>query len=278
MINFNGKVILITGGTQGIGLSTALTFSRYGGQCLLTYHFGSADEEDVTNRFRAINAVLPEFYQANVADPDDTKALFDKLEKKYSKIDVYVCNVAVSKLICSLNDYSFSALKKTLSYSSWPIFSYTDEIYKRFSTYPRHVVGISSTGPDHYSYGYDYVAISKKVMEVLCRYMSYRLRDELISMNIVRSRAVRTESFNSQFGKEFIAFAETFMPPDYWITPEEVAEAVVALASGYLDMMKGQIVNVDRGSHFFDCVMDLYTRRDEEQIKRLLAKVKGESS
>ncbi|MGL5741574.1 MAG: SDR family oxidoreductase [Legionella sp.] len=217
MIYFKDKTIIITGGTQGIGLAIAMAFAQYGGKCLLTYHFGSADEEEIIKKFSAHNYPLPELYQANVSDPADTENLFQLLQEKEEKIDVYVCNVAVAKMIVSFEDYSLSALKKTLSYSAWTLFSYTNEIYKRFGRYPRYVIGIFSTGPDHYSYGYDYVATAKKVMEVMCCYMSYHLRHEQVSLNIIRPSAVKTESFEKIFGKEFVAFSQNFVPDQYWI-------------------------------------------------------------
>ena len=51
---------------------------------------------------------------------------------------------------------------------------------------------MSSTGPAHFSVGYDFVAASKSVMETLCRYMSYRLFEQDVRVNVVRSRLVRT--------------------------------------------------------------------------------------
>jgi NAD(P)-dependent dehydrogenase (short-subunit alcohol dehydrogenase family) len=50
--SFRGKAVIVTGGTAGIGLATALAFARHGASCVLTYRFGTADEDAVRARFR----------------------------------------------------------------------------------------------------------------------------------------------------------------------------------------------------------------------------------
>ena len=122
---------------------------------------------------------------------------------------------------------------------------------------------MSSTGPDQYAVAYDYVAASKAVMETLCKYLSYRLYDEDIRINALRSRSVRTDSFNSTFGEGFEAFAKRFAREEHFLPAEEVADAALALCSGLCDGIRGQVLTVDRGTSFFDNFMRLYTERAE---------------
>jgi enoyl-[acyl-carrier-protein] reductase (NADH) len=139
--------------------------------------------------------------------------------------------------------------------------AYTERIREKFEKYPRYVVGMSSTGPDHYSKGYDFIAASKALMETLCRYMSYRLYDEDIRINVVRSRAVRTLALEDTFG-DFEKFAGRFMREEHYIDASEVANCIVALCSGLLDGMRGQVITVDRGTTFFDNFMRLFDDRE----------------
>ena len=46
-----GKAVLITGGTMGIGLATGLAFARQGAVCTLTHKWGTADEDEVRQLF-----------------------------------------------------------------------------------------------------------------------------------------------------------------------------------------------------------------------------------
>jgi 3-oxoacyl-[acyl-carrier protein] reductase len=169
-------------------------------------------------------------------------------------------------VVHDLDDYSKRSLFKSIEYSAWPIVAYPQQIRRMFGAYPRYIVGLSSGGPDHYYQHYDFVAASKAVMETLCRYMNYRLFEEDVRINVVRSRLVRTESLRATFGHDFETFAERFNMRRQFITPEEVANAVLALCSGLMDGVSGQVLMVDRGTTFFDNLMRLYNERDQLQL------------
>ena len=55
-----GKTALITGGTMGIGLATALALSRHGAECAITYKWGTADLDEVRDAFEKAGASEPQ--------------------------------------------------------------------------------------------------------------------------------------------------------------------------------------------------------------------------
>ncbi len=268
LANFDKKAVLITGGTRGIGLSTALLFAKLGAQCIITYRWGSEDERAISDEFLKMGALAPILFQADVANADDTERLLQSLKNDAGlrQIDVLVSNVSSSAVISSFDDYSFRSLKKSIHYSAWPVVAYAKQIRATFNCYPKYIIAVSSTGPDHYTYGYDYVAFTKAVMETLCKYMAHRLKHEQVRVHAVRSRAIKTKSLEDTFGQALMQFAKNLVPDSYWIQPEEVAGVIVMLCSGLLDAMNGQVITVDRGTSFFDNIMELYTRRDSLPI------------
>jgi len=143
---------------------------------------------------------------------------------------------------------------------------YPRKIKQVFGRYPRYIVGLSSAGADHFYKNYDFLAASKAVMETLCRYMNYRLFDEDVRINVVRSRLVRTESLGATFGQDFAEFAERLNMKRLFITCEEVANAILALCSGLMDGVSGQVLMIDRGTTFFDNLMRLYNERNELKL------------
>jgi NAD(P)-dependent dehydrogenase (short-subunit alcohol dehydrogenase family) len=259
--DFGGTSVLVTGGTMGIGLETALAFAQRGARCAITYKWGTADEDDVLRRFDASGASRPLIIRADAGRAEDTELLIDELHRHWAHVDVFVSNVSVAQLIGDTTDYSMKALARSIEYSAWPMFAYTERMRERLGRYPRYVIGLSSTGPDLYAKGYDFIAASKAVMETLCRYMSYRLYDEDIRINVVRSHAVRTAALRDAFG-DLEAFARRFTREDHFIDPHEVSNCIVALCSGLLDGVRGQVITVDRGVSFFDNIMHLYNDRE----------------
>jgi len=263
---FRDRAVLVTGGTMGIGLATALAFGRRGATCTLTYKWGSADEAEVRRTFVEAGAPEPLMIQADVASSEDTDRLLAEVRTRHSHVEAFISNVSQAVLVESLRDYSARALFQSIQYSAWPLVDYTLRIREVFGRYPRYVVGISSTGVDYFSWGYDFVAASKAVMETLCRYLSYRLFDEDVRINVIRTRGVRTESFRSAFGSDFETFARRFTQEKHFVDAGEVANAAVALCSGLMDGVRGQVVTVDRGTTLFDNIVRLYNERETLQL------------
>lgn len=256
-----GKTALITGGTMGIGLATALALAQRGADCAITYKWGTADLDEVQSAFAKTGGRQPLIVQADVSNAGDLTQLMDQLRERWNRVEILVSNVSVALLIRSFDDYSLRALNKSLEYTAWPIVEYTRRIRQEFGKYPRYVIGMSSPGPDSYSRGYDFVATSKAVLETMCRYMSHHLFDEDIRINIIRSQAVRTQTLRETFDG-FEEFAKGFMKEEHFISPAEIGNVVVALCSGYLDGMRGQVLNVDRGIGQFDNLVGLYSERE----------------
>jgi NAD(P)-dependent dehydrogenase (short-subunit alcohol dehydrogenase family) len=261
--DFRNRVVLVTGGTMGVGLATALAFAERGAACWLTYRWGSADEDQVRRQFAAVGALPPRLVQADVARDDDTDALLAEMHERHACVDVFVSNASAAPVVSDIDEYSSRALFKSIDYSAWPLVAYTRRIKSVFGRYPRYVVGMSSTGVDSFSVGYDFVAASKSVLETLCRYLNYRLFDEDVRVNVVRSRSIRTTAFDAHFGAEFSGFARRFTRDRHFMQADEVATTVVALCSGLMDGVSGQVLTVDRGTTFFDNLMRLYDEREE---------------
>lgn len=260
--DYRGKAVLVTGGTAGIGLATGLAFGRRGASCTLTYRMGSADEDAVRAAFREAGAPEPDLVQADASREQDTAAVLERIGGRHRSLEAVIVNVSNALVTHGLDDYDKRGLLKSIEAGAWPMVDYTRQARRVLGAYPRYVIGMSSTGPDHFAVGYDFVAASKSVMETLCRYLCYRLHGEDVRINVLRSRSVRTAAFEATFGREFCEFAARFTDERHFLTPDEVGEAALALASGLMDGVNGQVVTVDRGTTFFDDLMRLYEERD----------------
>src|SRR5262249_4845533 len=212
---------------MGIGLETALALAERGARCAVTYKWGTADEDEVYRRFADKGAPKPLIIRADVGSADDTSALMEELRREWEQVDVFVSNASVALVVKDVEDYSFKAFSKAMEYTAWPMFAYINQIKESFCRYPRYVTAMSSRGPDSYAKGYDFVASSKAAMETMCRYLSYRLYDEDIRINVIRAGAVRTMSLRDTFG-DFEQFASKFLRDEHYIDAKEVSNCVVA--------------------------------------------------
>jgi NAD(P)-dependent dehydrogenase (short-subunit alcohol dehydrogenase family) len=262
--DFRGKAVIVTGGTKGIGLATGLAFGRQGAQLFLTHRWGSADENAIQTRFELEGAAPPKIIEADVQNDDDTLALLETIKRDHDHVEVFVSNVCAVQPTQGPKSYKKRSLHKSIEYSAWPMVAYVQHIDKTFGRPPRYVIGVGSDGPRNYFSHYEYVAISKAVMESFCRYLSYHLRDHDTRINIVSSRNVLTDAVDEIFGEDYVDFMRDNAGEQYFMKPEEIGNAVLAVASGMLDFLNGQVLQVDKGMAFADTLM----RRLEEDRKR----------
>jgi len=268
-IDLSGKTALITGGTGGIGLASALYLGSAGAQTVLTFKWGSSKEGEILEAFERRGAPKPMLFEADVSREEDTVSLMDSLRDSLAGIDIFVSNVGFALKVETLDDYRKKSLYKTFDYSAWPVIDYTKRIKEGFGSYPRYVVGISSNGPDHYYRGYDYVAASKALLEFFTRYLAVHLYREDCRVNSVRFGTVRTASFDAMFGDEYFGWLKDSKGIDEsaLLGTEDCGKVVLALCSGLMDAVNGQIIEADLGLPFVDnSMMDYINMRSKKPL------------
>ena len=260
-------VCLITGGTQGIGYGVARHFARAGAQLYLTYKWGTANSDALIEECVGYGAPTPLVIEADVAEQEDTERLMETIKQHDTNIDVFVSNVAFAPRISSLDEYKKKSFFRAVEYSSWPLVSYLQAIKSHFGKYPRYVVAISSDGPSHFYSGYDFVAATKALLEHFARYLSMHLLPYGTRTNVVRFGTVRTNSFNAIFGEEFFEFAKSQgLDEEFILDTERCGAAILALCSGLLDALNGQIITLDYGVTFKDNLMMRYLESKKEEV------------
>jgi enoyl-[acyl-carrier-protein] reductase (NADH) len=162
-----------------------------------------------------------------------------------------VSNVAFAKIVRDLQDLKRNALDLSLAYSAWPIVDLVQAAQEELGALPRYVVGVSSDGASVCHPGYDLAGASKAVLETLCRYLAVRLRASGVRVNAVRPGLLDTQSSRAMLGDAAMDRLRQRVPSPV-LDLAGVARACVALCSGLLDSVTGQVLVVDEGWSLVD--------------------------
>jgi NAD(P)-dependent dehydrogenase (short-subunit alcohol dehydrogenase family) len=250
-VDMEGKGVVVTGGTRGLGRAVGMEFARAGATVFLTHRWASVDEEALAAEFAAAGLSRPHVAESDASDPRAARELMALVKERAGRLDVVVSNVAFAKIVTGLSDLKKGSLDLSLAYSAWPVVEYVQAAREALGRYPRYVLGISSDGPDVCHPGYDLAGASKAVLETLVRYLALRLRPEGVRVNAVRPGLLDTQSSRAMAGDAAIDAVKS-RAPGVVQDPRGVARACVALCSGLLDSVTGQILVVDEGWSLVD--------------------------
>lgn len=246
MPDFAGRAALVTGGTRGLGKAIAMEFTRSRASVFVTHRWGSVDETQFAAEFDAAGLPPPVVVEADASDPAATHALMAHIKSQCGQLHAVVSNVSVAKVVNDMDDLKRSSMDLSLGYSTWPVVDVVRSARATFGSYPRYVMAMSSDGAAVCHDGYDLAGVSKAALETLCRYLAVRLKPHGVRVNIVRAGYVDTPSARAIVGEDVVASAKELVD-DILIDPAGVGRACVALASGLLDSVTGQVLTVDEG-------------------------------
>ncbi len=262
LVDYREKAVLVTGGTKGIGLATGLAFAKRGARVTLTNKWGEADLAAIRAQFRDVGGLEPDIVTSDASSMDDTRATLARIKDRHGAPFAIVSNVAVAPVVRTLEDYAQRDLHRAIDYGAWPLAAHVLAAREVCGELPRYVVGVSSAGAQAMHVNYDFAGVAKAALETLVRYLSHRLMQEGVRINVVSTRFVDTESLRATFGDEFTPFVRRYAA-DLFVSPQAVGEAIYGVCSGLMDGMAGQVLAADGGAAFADGFSRFY--RDFER-------------
>lgn len=235
-MDLTGKVVLVTGSSQGIGAATANAFAEKGAHVAIHYHVNKAKAQETQRKCKSKLCL-----QADLSKLDECRKLIEKVVQEFGRIDVLVNNAGASTPEgerLSLEERWEYMMNVNLR-APFFLSQYAAPHMKKGGC----IVNVSSIRALKPKNALTVYGTTKAGLAYLTKAMARDVAPE-IRVNAVAPGYVRTEMLEEFYGDRIQKLIqETTM--DRLIKPEEVADAVLFLCQN--DAVTGHLLVVDGG-------------------------------
>jgi enoyl-[acyl-carrier protein] reductase III len=245
------RVAIVTGSGRGIGRAIALRLARDGADVVVNYFRNRKPAEDTASEISKMGRKAL-VVKANIGEPDQLEALFEKTEQTFGGLDILVNNAA--------SGYNRPIMEQKVKGWDWTLnINARAALFGSQMAQPLmikrgggHIVNITSMGSQLALPDYSVVGASKAALEAITRYLAvefapYNIIANAVSPGMADTQALRHfRKLKADLDKK-MTDAQKATPAGRLVTPQDIADVVAFLCSPAAFMIRGQIIVVDGG-------------------------------
>lgn len=246
LISFTGKVAIVTGGTRGIGFATAAALGACGASVVVSGRKEAACSAAVERLLELqIDAMA---LTAHAGKANDCKRLVEATLARFGRLDVVIANAGVNPVFDPLIKVSDEAWSKVFDTNIRGPVHLAREAFEHLAQNQGSMVLVSSINARVGIAGAGCYGVSKAALEQLTRQLAVEWGPKGIRVNAVAPSTTRTDMIRALAARPgFIESVTRASPLQRIGEAEDVAAAIVFLASGAARHITGQVLTVDGG-------------------------------
>lgn len=243
-----GKRVLITGSSRGIGRATAIAMARAGADVAIHYHRQADMANEVAAEIRSLGREAL-VLSANLEDLTDVDRMFDAIVERWQRLDIFMANAAATAFK-RLSDVKPYHVERTYRLIVQSLIHSVQRSVPLMTGGSGRIITMSGHGTPYTIPLYATIGSAKGAVETITRYLAYELGPKQITCNTIAPGVVETDSARFYMGDRYDEFEKAVSretPLGRLAKPEDVADVAVFLASDASRFITGQVIRVDGG-------------------------------